>query len=291
MRLIAPSTAGKIACLMFLVFIAISCNGEKSVKKSISDDPDMMAISGMDMISDSSFLAVYDLKSFEEGHRVGVIKLSENKGINVYPVPIANWQHADGKGSDLESVCSLPGQKNEFLIAESGKWDGRFGRMFHIRLYAAATNFKAEVLGLFDIPEFDSKGPDDDVGDEIEGIACLLTDSNDIMVLFGERGGSNAYKNGLIRWAQADLDTYELKWTTKGKVGVEINAPGHWTNDSLNRDISGLHLDEDNGLWAVASEELGENGPFNSIVFRIGMVQGSSKIPLNFLIQWLSIKE
>jgi len=274
------TSAGKIACLIFIFYLTISCNPEKSINEPFKDGSGLMAISGMDKINDSTYLAVYDLKSFEEGNRMGVIEVSEDEGLRIYPVTVTNWQHEDGKGSDLESICNLPNRGNEFLIAESGKWDGKYGRMFHIQLNYKSGNYRVKVMGVFDIPEFDAKGPEDSAGDEIEGLTCLLTDTNEYLVLFGERGGSEAYKEGLIRWARADLDTYDLIWNENGMSGKRVNAPGSWKNSNLNRDISGLYSDADNKLWAVASEELGEMGPFNSIVYQIGEVRNTMEDPI-----------
>ncbi|WP_103665742.1 hypothetical protein [Gracilimonas amylolytica] len=240
----------------------------------------LMAISGMDKVDEGAYLAVYDLKSFEEGSRLSVIEVDPASGIKVQPVLINDWKHEDGAGSDLESVCRLPDRENEFLIAESGRWDGEYGRLFHLKLVNASSSYNADILGVIELPEFDAKGPDDPAGDEIEGLACFSTLNNELIVLFGERGGSDAYTDGLIRWAQADLRSYKLKWATEGKTGVAVNAPGNWTNSSLNRDISGLHIDEALNIWAVASEELGENGPFNSIVYRIGKVNGDNNKPV-----------
>jgi hypothetical protein len=66
-------------------------------------------------------------------------------------------------------------------------------------------------------------------------------------------------------------------------AGIEVNAPGTWDNEILNRDISGLHIDEDNNLWATASEELGDNGPFNSIVYKVGMIQMDVEEPIHLI--------
>ncbi len=241
-----------------------------------------MAISGMDKIDEGAYLAVYDLKGFEEGNRLSVIEVDPASGIKAQPVLINNWKHEDGAGSDLESVCRLPDRENEFLIAESGKWDGEYGRLFHLKLVNATSSYYAEILGVIELPEFDAKGPDDPAGDEIEGLACFSTLNSELVVLFGERGGSDTYTDGLIRWALADLSKYELKWTTVGKTGVTVNAPDIWKTGDLNRDISGLHIDEDQNIWAVASEELGDNGPFNSIVYQIGNVQADLIEPVIF---------
>ncbi|MFP8487969.1 hypothetical protein ACKGJO_02630 [Gracilimonas sp. Q87] len=277
------SSLVRIGSLVLLGFLMVSCNSESEGIQPAEEQLNLMAISGMDRINDGSYLSVYDLKSFEEGNRVGIIEVSEDIGINVYPVKVTHWQHEDGAGSDLESVCGLHNRDNEFLIAESGKWDGKFGRMFHLKLTGDSTSYEAQVLGVLDLPEFDAKGPQDNAGDEIEGLACISTQTDNVMVLLGERGGSSAYPNGLIRWAEADLSDYSLNWSEKGRKGVEVNAPGNWVDDKKNRDISALYIDGGNSLWATASEELGDNGPFNSLIYKVGTVQVDDQIPIRLV--------
>lgn len=269
-----------LAGMSLLSLLMESCTLENRGNASNETPSNLMAISGMDKINDSTYLTVYDLKSHEEGNRIGVIEVSPEGGINVFPVAVSDWLHDDGKGSDLESVCSLPNRDNEFLIAESGKWDGKFGRMFHLKLIGDSKSYEAQIVGVFDLPEFDAKGPGDGAGDEIEGLACQSKNTGKVWVYFGERGGSEAYQNGVIRWAEADLNDHTLTWTETGQVGIQVNAPGPWVDISSNRDISGLHIDENNTLWATASEELGENGPFNSIVYKVGKVQSNFEDPI-----------
>lgn len=261
-----------MAILAVLSLLMLSCTQKTKNHMAIEKSWGLAGISGMEKINERYYLTIYDLKSYEEGNRVSVIEVEPESGVRVHLVSINDWIHPDGAGSDLESVCKLPGRENEFLIAESGKWDGEYGRMFHIRLKEGVFPFKADVLGVFGIPEFDAKGPDDSAGDEIEGLACYHKGDNKLGVIFGERGGSDVYPQGLLRWAEADLLEYELSWTAEGKVGLSVNAPGDWVDGALNRDISGLHIDKENKLWAVSAEELGDNGPFSSIVYQVGMV-------------------
>jgi hypothetical protein len=81
-------------------------------------------------LSDSTYWVVYDVKSHKDGVRLGLIKLT-GETIDVFLFEIDSWGE-EGISSDLESICAVPGKSNEFLIAESGNWQGALGRMFHI---------------------------------------------------------------------------------------------------------------------------------------------------------------
>jgi hypothetical protein len=242
--------------------------------------------SGMAAINGTTFLSVHDEKSFETGNRISVIQTAQDKNVEIWPVHISDWKHEDGRSSDLEAVCRIPNRSEEFLLVESGHWDGKYGRMFHIRFDLSKKPYRARVLGVLDLPEFNGKGPNDKEGDEIEGVACATINDGAILVFLGERGGSSVYPSGLLRWVTADLNSHTLTWSALGKRGKIIKAPGVWKNASENRDIAALHLDSDNILWASATEDLGDSGPFYSVIFKIGLVNVWSSDPLQLSLPY-----
>ncbi|MDZ7807525.1 MAG: hypothetical protein U5K71_10465 [Gracilimonas sp.] len=150
---------------------------------------------------------------------MSILRVKEDESYKLEPLVVSDWRNNDGKGSDLEAACKIPSTENEFLISESGKWDGKYGRIFHLQINKQDTSYIAEIMGVLDFPEFDAKGPDDETGDEVEGLACQSTNNDKVRIFFGERGGSQAYSSGLIRWAEADLTNYSLAWTNGGKNG------------------------------------------------------------------------
>ena len=97
---------------------------------------DWPGYSGMALVEENTFLAVNDLKSYKPGPRVTIVKITAKNGIEHETVTVddENWNHPDGKPSDLEACSAIPGRPYEFLISESGKYKGSFGRIFHIRL-------------------------------------------------------------------------------------------------------------------------------------------------------------
>ncbi len=241
--------------------------------------PSAGGISGMAQIDDSRYLFVRDLKGFESGARLGVIELSDGQNYSVTDVAEVDWQHNDGPASDLEAACPVPGVDGEFLLLESGHWEGRHGRLFRISLTQSDNTYSAAVGHVFELPEFDPKGPGDP-GDEMEGLACASQSDGRVLVILGERGGSDAYPSGLLRWFTIDLGDNSESWTDTGRTGLEVDAPGCWDDPRTNRDISALHVHSDGSLWAAAAEDLSDSGPFSSIVYQLGSVQPDEQIPV-----------
>lgn len=235
-------------------------------------------------IDDSRYLAVHDDLSFETGSRISVIDVAADQDFVVTPVRPSNWMHKDGRSSDLEGVCGVPGRKHEFLLVEAGHWAGDYGRMFHVKVDVGRDPYQLQVLHVYELPEFNAKGPGDLAGDEIEGIECMQTRDGKTLVILGERGGSTAYASGLLRWVTLDLASAGvLVFSATGSAGHPIDAPGVWTDSTRNRDISALYLDDDYNLWAAATEELGDSGTFKSVVFKVATVSPDDPNPINVL--------
>ncbi|WP_229529056.1 hypothetical protein [Planctobacterium marinum] len=220
-----------------------------------------IGFSGMARINADSFLVVTDKKGYQQGDRLGVLKTRTDAIPEFTAISIADWKHSDGQASDLESVCQIPGKSNEFLLAESGYWKGQFGRLFHIAL----TIPTAVVKTVYQLPML--TGSDDKIdGDNFEGIVCL-EHNRKFYVVLGERGGSEAYPNGVLRIGVLDYDRSLLSWDEYQDKAVTVVAPELWGNPQLRRTISDLHLDNQGTVWAVATEDAGDEGPFRSIVY------------------------
>ncbi len=236
------------------------------------------------MIDDTHYLAVHDELSHEPGARISVVEVIADQNVVVTPVSPETWEHGDGRSNDLEGVCSIPERDGEFLLVEAGHYDGSFGRMFHVKVDIAKIPYQLEVLYTFELPEFDPKGRLDPAGDEIEGIACAARSDGSTLVILGERGGSSVYAAGLLRWLVIDLDAPgDLRFSAAGIAGKTVDAPGSWSDPASNRDISALHLDSDNNLWAAASEDLGDSGPFKSIVYKVAVVMADDPDPVQIV--------
>jgi hypothetical protein len=233
--------------------------------ESISDFKSEGGSSGMEQISPRTYVVVYDLKTYATGIRMGLIKVSE-ESLSVSPIKIEAWD-AEGIASDLESICAVPGKANEFLIAEAGNWQGKLGRIFHIRV--DTVNLKAIVLGsvkfpLLHINDFNLEG------DQYEAMICLPYDDSSRIVLLGERGGTTVNPLGLVRWGTLNLADHSFKMSEDGLKGIVVDVPGDWINTETKRNMTDFHVDSEGGIWAAASEDQGDSGPFYSVIYKLG---------------------
>jgi len=231
---------------------------------------DIPGYSGMAQISENAFLTVNDRKNpIQSGYRLGVLELTARDGVVFTPVSVRDWGHADKDPSDLEACCSIPGRDGEFLIAESGFFNGRFGRIFHVTLskdkdglWAVTVNKAFRIYNR----KLNAKNRSYK-GDQVEGIACFNAHGK-TMLVYGERGGSThgGKKVGTIVWGTLDFETYQFD-----KLG---EAP--LVNQSVlgDRDCSALRLGaNENGTIAiisVATRDADDNGPFHSVLYRAG---------------------
>ena len=223
--------------------------------------------SGMEQIGDNSFVLVYDLKVFEDGPRLAQLVVSES-GLSVSPILVDKWDMS-GKASDLEAISSIPGRENEFMVAESGDWQGDYGRLFHLKIDFEQS--KAVVLQSIQLPVFTSNTPET-TGDQYEAIACLPYSLEQIIILLGERGGSTANKHGRIRWGLYHLETMQFQFTPEGKNGLPVELPAEIHTNQL-RSITDFYVDKSGTIWSAACEDSGDYGPFRSLVYQLGSVQ------------------
>lgn len=234
--------------------------------------------SGMAKLSEQKYIVVYDFKNFEDGVRIAVIE-NYPDSFAVRPISITDWKDEDGRPSDLESICSIPNKPLEYLAAESGSWQGKFGRIFHIKI--DTFNYSTSVLGVFKLPR-NVINDLDTVGDQNEGIMCIQNEDGDHVLYLGERGGSASFPSGVLTWCTINFADYRLEYSTLGKIGIPIAAPGKWIDIESKRDIADLYLDESMTLWSVASEDQGDSGPFNSAIYQVGQFKKNKKGKLIF---------
>lgn len=268
-----PRVAAAIA--LALLTFASSCRSSAPQGSRNESCASSVGFSGMALGGASTFLAVHDAKGGDPAPRLSRVDVGAGGEIRCTPIEVSSWRDADGPASDLEAICDLRGRAGEFLVAESGTWEGRFGRLFHVRV--AGTT--AEVLGVYRLPSFaGARGGMD--GDDYEGIASVPLFGGRFLILLGERGGSAAYPRGLLRWGEFDPSAQKLTWRDDGRATIEITAPGSWPAATSHRDIADLHVAGDGTLWVAATAEGGKDGPFRSVVFRAGRVTGDAGRPL-----------
>lgn len=229
-----------------------------------TDYSDLVAVSG------NSFLTVNDRKNpIHAGFRVGLLSVTRDKGIIFQPITVSNWRDREQAPSDLEACCAIPNRPNEFLLAESGCYNGKFGRIFHVLLTTCdAGPPSIVVLGVMRIYErkLDDRQRSFD-GDNVVGIECFEAFGKTILV-YGERGGQthSGTKPGTIVWGELDLNEYQFK-----KIGESALVPRSFPGY---RDCSALYLVADEkqrvSIFSVATTDPDDNGPFDSFIYRAG---------------------
>lgn len=263
-----------------LLLSLAACSSSNSVVKSSPNENNTQpqtfkksgGSSGMEQINDCSYLVVYDLKKNAKDVRLGLVKVGD-KSLTVAPIQIHSWDN-EGISNDLESICAIPGKDNEYLIAESGNWQGELGRIFHIQV--DTLKLVAHVLGSVKIP-MRYRNDFDVTGDQYEAITCLPYDKNNRIVILGERGGSKNNPNGVVRWGILNIREHSFEMDNEGITGIPVNVPGHWTDKATKRSITDFHLDRKGILWASASEDPGDTGPFYSIIYKLGKINPLDK--------------
>jgi hypothetical protein len=275
------------SALLSIALILPACtvpkNTEQTTKELYSPQIDAKKLSGgssgMEQISDSSYIVVYDLKSHKQGARLGLITIGE-ESMSVLPIVIDVWDE-EGLPNDLESICAVPGKANEFLVAEAGNWQGELGRIFHIQIDFGKRT--AKVLTTLKYP-FLHRNDFGIEGDQYEGMHCLPYTKNERIILLGERGGSEFSPSGVIRWGIWDMKKDVLTIEGAGLKGISVSAPGHWTNAKSKRSITDMYVDKNGTLWASASEDQGDAGPFYSVIYPLGKINPmNSNLPVTIL--------
>lgn len=225
-----------------------------------------LGFSGMAQVDDNSFLVVMDKKHDDKGDRVGILNLNKDGTQDFQPITISDWRDHNGRSNDLESVCRLPGDNNEFLLVESSYRKGKFGRIFHIQL----SQNTATVKHVFHLPKLIEHSKKVD-GDNFEGTICLPHEQS-VLVVLGERGGSNSYQKGYLRLGVLDTGKSQLSWQKHAAHPIAISAPGTWDDVQQKRSISELYVDQQGVIWASATEDHGDQGPFRSVIYRAASV-------------------
>ncbi len=244
--------------------------------------------SGMEQVGDHTYLVVYDLKGFQKGNRVGLVNVT-HKSLQVSTIKIDKWDVL-GLSSDLESVCSIPNKPNEYLMAESGNWKGEKGRIFHVKVDTA--RLSATIIGSCLIPQLYLNDMET-VGDQYEAMICLPYDDTRRIVVLGERGGSYVNRHGVIRWGLYDLENHTFVMSEEGVNGIEVDVPGNWVDANLKRDVTDFHIDKDGYIWAAASEDQGDSGPFYSVIYKLGKLNPKDKekpfVIFNEIVVWKDV--
>jgi hypothetical protein len=228
-------------------------------------------ISGMIRWKESKLLVVHDAKADTDPLRPRVNIIDTSLSGNQYEPVDITWPAGDDVPSDLESVCWITGRTNELLVAESGYYEGRYGRIFRLRIEEASREkpARAQVVERWHWPRQTA---------EIEGLSCVSIGQRHLLIA-GRRDGTLLW--GVIRFDQAQRS---IEFQGKASLPSELlnQLPG------TSRKITDLHVDDDQTIWASAAYEPPESGPsqgrgpFRSIIYNLGTLGGDESNPIRF---------
>ena len=221
-------------------------------------------ISGIAPIGPDAYLVVHDAKAHKvKKARIGLISINRKNEKLAY-TQLKFPKTLTPPTSDLEGICRVPNRANEFLVNESGYWEGKYGRVFHIKI----TGENITIINTMQLPV---------INGQFEGIACMPASGNSITILLGQRGGNAANPHGAIKWGNYNLGSHQIKWSSNK---IPVTAPNPWHSKRL-RGITGLSIDKDGTLWASAAIDLDKDlGPFRSLVYTLGKVSKNSTPPV-----------
>lgn len=226
--------------------------------------------SGMAPAGDGVYLVVKDYKTPRDADpRVGLLTVRPKGGADYRPIDGIDWKDADGPPSDLEACCAVPGAAGEFLLAESGYFQGKFGRVFHVRLTRDREKAVLAVVRVLKgvIPRPAAPAVSTESGLEVEGISCVRTAAGRLVLALGLRGGKVGTGTATARlvWGELNLSA--------GTFGPAAEAELVADAGLGERGCADLHLEPTAGgwaVWAVAADDGGDAGPFRSVVYEAG---------------------
>lgn len=184
----------------------------------------------------------------------------------------ARWEPVRIRGvrppMDLESVCRLPGDALRFLAAESGQAMGGQGRIFDFELQRAMFGrWRARVRGVHALPQGAGTG-----AANYEGLACSATSGGDVLLLLAERGGSRQHPLASLRRGRLNAARDRIDWSDAS--GIQSVTPlAEWPAGAEGlRGVADLAIRADGSLWAVSTQDPGDDGPFRSWIYLLGRV-------------------
>ena len=249
---------------VFGYFITLHLNGQLVTQRFPTASGTTSGISGMASIGTREFVAIHDHKDHEPFSRISLLKVMPSGYITLYALPI-DWKGITPLTNDLEAICPLDKNSGEFLIAESKYRAGKFGRIFHLQIKKQVKIWQATIKKVYHLPN-------DTIN--IEGIVCHKDADGTLRLVLGERSNSTLYPVGTLREA--------IIKSGSDQVVVISNIPIERSNVSIKgsghiRDISALHIDETNTLWAVRTTDNGDAGPFSSLIYPVAKWQGTNR--------------
>ena len=241
---------------LFMVFIMmlasfsinlISASAQELVRASTLPD-----LSGLAWVEDDLFIGIHDAKrNLEKDNwpRVSFIRLpkSELQGVTWCSLDL-KFPGLEGKSSDLESACRIPGGK-AFLFAESGQEGDQ--RIFYAVYNNGTLRIESHMVWPVDVKNVEASE------------VCRVGER--LIFLYAERAES--LPSTKLRWATLSLNPLKIgKFDEITYVGVDPVGKGA-------RAIVALDVDSEGFIYIASAYDSGsDDGPYRSVVWRIGKV-------------------
>ena len=200
-----------------------------------------IAISGISPTSDSNkYLVVHDNK--KKGQlRVGLINLAADSLYEGLKWP------GETLPIDLEALSNIPGLQNEYIAM--GSW----GFCYWIKLDLQSNTL--DIIKEFRIPD---SGPPLNLESFL-----IIRKNNNTYATWAHRGSDN--EESILFWGSISLFDDNINISVEDSVF--INLP--WPIKSK-RHMSDMDIDDNNAIWTSATSDPGDDGPYQSAIYKIG---------------------
>jgi hypothetical protein len=221
-------------------------------ERSGSLEPDSPDISGLGFVGGENLLAVHDAKGGSDRARVSRVRLPDAEAaFRTDPVSVQAGER-QWPGIDLESIAPVPGTALVLLV-ESG--DDKGYREPVPRIFLA--EYRGGQLSILDATDWPVPV------DNVEGTAVASAAGN-LIFLYAER--AEGRQSTQLRWATLTLQPLafgpfrETTFSVRAAKGASL------------RPVSAIDVDPEGIIYAASAVDPGNDGPFRSIVWRIGRV-------------------
>jgi len=154
---------------------------------------------------------------------------------------------------DLEGLTRIPLYLNQFILMESS------GKCFRVKV--DPENLKMSLVEAFRLP-FVTKEHN------LEGIELQLI-SGVYFIVYGDRGSDN--RPSTLFTGKYNVETNKVSDVSS----FIISFPKPKTNK---RNIADLAIDKSNNLWAAATSDPGDIGPFQTFIYKVGSFSNSGDL-------------
>tara|TARA_B100001778_G_scaffold241114_1_gene201437 strand:- start:1582 stop:2451 length:870 start_codon:yes stop_codon:yes gene_type:complete len=219
-----------------------SCNDDNWIR--ISEER-IYSISGVSAFN-NSWLVVHDNKKINQPR---VSLLSKNNQLKDL-----TWPHSS-LPYDLEAIHSIPNYDNQYVLMEST------GKCY--RIIVNSDTEEIRLKGEFKLPGLSESM-------NLEGLA-LIEINGVLKVFYGDRGSDSRPSTLFF----ADYNVQQNEITVVRSYSFSLLEPM-----SDRRNIADLVFDKKGNLWSAATSDPGNNGPFETKLFRVGKMSKSGSFSL-----------